>query len=238
MTGPRVLNSALADVGQEVRREALRSIGKHGDQVHLPDGTGPGTRPLGVYGDRASNYWQGLDHRSVAFQLAEQATLDTKAHSQNEGGDGTVTWWHILREEVLEAAAESDPEALRAELIQVAAVAMKWAEAIDRRARRGSTVMDGVALDPNRPEPPFPGRQTVLTDDLSLPDHHHGVWIDGGNALRSEPCQCTIGKDHTDPSPWGDDPRPPFPGRQMVDEAAHGTRTLEARRPIPDNPQA
>ncbi|MEV0347686.1 NUDIX domain-containing protein [Nonomuraea sp. NPDC050680] len=46
---------------------------------------------------------------------------------------GELTWRHILREEVLEAFAESDPEALRTELIQVAAVAVKWAQALDRR---------------------------------------------------------------------------------------------------------
>ena len=46
---------------------------------------------------------------------------------------GNLTWRHILNEEVAEAYAESDPAKLRAELIQVAAVACAWAEAIDRR---------------------------------------------------------------------------------------------------------
>jgi hypothetical protein len=40
----------------------------------------------------------------------------------------------ILREEVYEAFAEEDPAALRTELIQVAAVAATWVDAIDRRA--------------------------------------------------------------------------------------------------------
>lgn len=132
MTGHRVLNSALFDVAQEARLEALRSIGKHGDQAHLPDGTGPDSYPLVVY--------PGIPYLMDDLQassLASFATYDTKAHSQNEGGDGTVTWWHILREEVFEAAAEEDPDKLRAELVQVAAVALKWAEAIDRRNRAG-----------------------------------------------------------------------------------------------------
>lgn len=47
---------------------------------------------------------------------------------------GDVTWKHILLEEVYEALAESDPAKLREELIQVAAVAAAWVEAIDRRA--------------------------------------------------------------------------------------------------------
>lgn len=48
---------------------------------------------------------------------------------------GWLTWRHILDEEVFEAFAETDPEKLRAELIQVAAVAVAWIEAIDRRTR-------------------------------------------------------------------------------------------------------
>lgn len=50
-------------------------------------------------------------------------------------GQGRGSWLHILREEFYEAAAESDPDKLRAELLQVAAVAMAWVEAIDRRPR-------------------------------------------------------------------------------------------------------
>lgn len=44
-----------------------------------------------------------------------------------------LTWRDILLEEVYEAFAESDPDRLREELIQVAAVAVCWVEAIDRR---------------------------------------------------------------------------------------------------------
>lgn len=52
---------------------------------------------------------------------------------KRSAANGTVTWREILFEEVWEAMAEADLEALRAELIQVAAVAAAWAEAIDRR---------------------------------------------------------------------------------------------------------
>lgn len=44
-----------------------------------------------------------------------------------------LTWMAILLEEVLEAAVETDPQRLREELIQVAAVAVKWVEDIDQR---------------------------------------------------------------------------------------------------------
>jgi hypothetical protein len=46
---------------------------------------------------------------------------------------GVGTWALILLEEVAEALAESDEARLREELVQVAAVAVAWVEAIDRR---------------------------------------------------------------------------------------------------------
>lgn len=46
---------------------------------------------------------------------------------------GVVTWRMILEEEFWEAMAETDPERLKTELIHVAAVAVQWVEAIDRR---------------------------------------------------------------------------------------------------------
>ncbi len=46
---------------------------------------------------------------------------------------GVGTWRDILEEEVAEAFAESDPDLLRKELLEVAAVALKWCETIDRR---------------------------------------------------------------------------------------------------------
>lgn len=46
---------------------------------------------------------------------------------------GTCPWFLILCEEFFEAGAETDTDALRKELIQVAAVAIAWVENIDRR---------------------------------------------------------------------------------------------------------
>ena len=47
--------------------------------------------------------------------------------------DGFGTWADILLEEVAEALAEDVPSKVRAELVQVAAVAVKFIDAIDRR---------------------------------------------------------------------------------------------------------
>lgn len=46
--------------------------------------------------------------------------------------NGTITWYHILREEFFEAMAESTLERQREELIQVIAVAVAMVENIDR----------------------------------------------------------------------------------------------------------
>lgn len=117
--------STYTSIAAEVVQEVARSTEKHGDQRDLPMGTGPGEFPL----ELASG--APVDDSVAADELADIFTVDTKAHSRNEGGDDTCTWWLILREEVFEAAAEDDPEKLRAEMVQVAAVALKIIDAID-----------------------------------------------------------------------------------------------------------
>ena len=49
--------------------------------------------------------------------------------------DERQTWALVLLEEVLEALSESDPQRIREELVQVAAVAVRWAGAIDQRGK-------------------------------------------------------------------------------------------------------
>ncbi len=50
------------------------------------------------------------------------------------GGDWSMgTWWAILTEEYAEVGVETDPDRLYAELVQLAASAGQWAEAIKRR---------------------------------------------------------------------------------------------------------
>jgi hypothetical protein len=59
-----------------------------------------------------------------------------RTQCQRAAAEGRVTWAPILQEEFVEALAETDPAKLRAELVQVAAVATAWIEAIDRREAR------------------------------------------------------------------------------------------------------
>jgi hypothetical protein len=99
----------------EVRDERGRQHAKWGEQ-NYPDGTGDGRGGLPCwYRNEAISARQACEHAAK---------------------NGTVAWRHILDEEVCEAFAEDNPVKLRAELVQVAAVAVAWIEAIDRRGDR------------------------------------------------------------------------------------------------------
>lgn len=91
----------------EVAAERKRQNEKWGEQNHL-DGTGQ----------------DGFKYEAVAaIDRCEGAFRDARG-----------TWRHILEEEFFEARAAENAETLRQELIQVAAVAVSWVEAIDRRS--------------------------------------------------------------------------------------------------------
>lgn len=91
----------------EILAERTRQDAKWGEQNH-PDGTG-----------------------SASQQVAAGAA---RARCQVAAERGEVTWRLISDEEHAEAMAEDDPARLRTELVQVAAVAVAWIEAIDRRS--------------------------------------------------------------------------------------------------------
>lgn len=99
--------NSMRTVYGEVAEERIRQDRRWGEQNH-PNGT-------------------GRHHRREADVVREDC------EEAFAGGYGT--WRHILAEEVAEAMAEEHPERLRAELVQVAAVAVAWVEAIDRRGR-------------------------------------------------------------------------------------------------------
>lgn len=103
---------SLRRVFAEIADERVRQDAKWGEQNH-PDGTG---RHYGL---------------SAVPELAADFARQ-RCDAAFERGSGT--WEHILYEEFCEAMAEDDPELLRAELLQVAAVAVHWIEALDQRA--------------------------------------------------------------------------------------------------------
>jgi hypothetical protein len=105
------MTASITSVIGDVVEEALRVDGKRGQDVETPDGTG-GAR------------WASMAYLARAdYDFAER--------------DGEATFALALREELYEALAETEPEKLRAELVQVASVAIRWIRAIDSRADRG-----------------------------------------------------------------------------------------------------
>ncbi len=58
-----------------------------------------------------------------------------RARCQDRFEHGLGTWEAVLLEEVYEALAESDPAKLRAELIQVAAVCLRWVDQLDKEIK-------------------------------------------------------------------------------------------------------
>lgn len=95
----------------EVQDERKRQDAKWGEQNH-PNGTG-----YEFYKRLCDDYRMDYDLQSSSDEL---------------------TWDTILLEEVYEALSEDDQAKLRAELLQVAAVAVAWIECIDRRAAGGN----------------------------------------------------------------------------------------------------
>ena len=118
------------EIAREVLAERDRQDGKWGEQNH-PDGTGPDATPLGdftwrrAFQDGKAHTLDGTSAKTLAACAKEVTDVAAK--------QGNVTWADILGEEHFEALAEDDPAKLRAELIQVAAVAIQWVAAIDRR---------------------------------------------------------------------------------------------------------
>ncbi|TIH27052.1 hypothetical protein, partial [Subtercola vilae] len=117
-------------IAVEVQAERDRQDQKWGEQNH-PDGTGPSRMILGDL-----KYTKAFDgHRGISLATASADVLAgcAKQVTDSAAKQGNVFWQDILLEEVFEAFAESDTSKLRTELIQVAAVAQQWVEAIDRR---------------------------------------------------------------------------------------------------------
>jgi hypothetical protein len=102
----------MLTVLEDIREERRRQVEKWGVQSHpdLSDFAEDGIRHW--YGSMAEN-WKKMNDSPL-----EGLELD---------------WRGILLEEVFEAIAEESPTRLRAELVQVAAVAVAWIEDIDSR---------------------------------------------------------------------------------------------------------
>jgi hypothetical protein len=145
MSYPDYDTPRLTGVLAEIHAERARQDERWGEQNH-PDGTG-----LPVYQHAARRY---------------------RDHADRAATGGHLAWRDVLLEEVYEALAETDPARLRAELVQVAAVAACWIECIDRRT---ATVEDADVVAYRTPEDvltcipcgkDIPGAVALADDDL------------------------------------------------------------------------
>lgn len=60
-------------------------------------------------------------------------------NAADAAGRDKITWAMLLAEEFAEAVSEKDPKQMRKELIQVASLAVAWAEDLDGRAAEHSS---------------------------------------------------------------------------------------------------
>lgn len=121
------VTGGFGPIAAEIDEERARQDKKFGQQ-DWPD---IDPRDIAV---ATRGYWASRAKiwRDVNAERAEPSTGPRCLGDQPEPHIHTA-WDGILLEEVYEALAESDPAKLRAELIQVAAVAVAWVQAIDRR---------------------------------------------------------------------------------------------------------
>ena len=94
--------------------ELERAETKFPDQ-HLPSGTG-------------DDAWEWPDEFYLMGHVNPADLLAARARALVNRGleNGTANWRQVLTEEVAEAFAERTPERLRAELLEVACVALRW----------------------------------------------------------------------------------------------------------------
>ncbi len=149
-------------IGETLRSTPVR-LGPGGDEdligqltlkvaAYMGRELGPSAGPLGaIAAERAAQVakWGEQNHPDLSgdegSQRESRAAFATWADNYRAINDGQFDprdtdprrdWTGVLLEEVYEALAESDPAKLRTELVQVAAVAVAWIEAIDRRAAK------------------------------------------------------------------------------------------------------
>jgi len=110
-----------------IQAERLRQNKKWGEQNHPDVDPVLFNRPGGASPERIAA------HLEIPSANRARYLCDTAKKR------GETTWSGILVEEIaeaVEAASMANYDALRTELIQVAAVAIAWLEALDRRAAR------------------------------------------------------------------------------------------------------
>ena len=104
---------------EKVFEERIRQVQQYGHNEDLLDGIGmPWLRPL----------------TDASAAEIEQSLRDD--YEDFEATTGNPTWVHLIREELAEAFAEEDLDALIVELTQVAALCVSFIEKLQKRGRK------------------------------------------------------------------------------------------------------
>lgn len=136
------LSRALDRVMGAVIHDCFEADAKFGPHLDLPDL------------DQVLLYRRGgCDPTRMAENYEIPSEGRAKGNTSIRTERGELTWADVLVEEVSEAVCSASTAELRAELLQVAAVALRWVRAIDLRE--------------GKPVPPPP----ALLDRLSRVDH-------------------------------------------------------------------
>lgn len=119
---------------------ALHAVGFYGEELVGPKEAvrrGQTARVLQeVAAERRRQHaqWGEQNLRDFRYRGGETDLIkSTEIIRQMANSDEKPSWALVLLEEVAEAIEECCPPKMRAELVQVAAVAVQWIEAIDRR---------------------------------------------------------------------------------------------------------
>jgi hypothetical protein len=83
---------------------------------------------------RQDERWGEQNHPLGASPVFAPNADAARRECDAAAASGTVTWRHIVLEELWEALAETEPGAARGELVQLGAVVVAMIECIDRRA--------------------------------------------------------------------------------------------------------
>lgn len=121
MTYPKISNPTVLG---EIAAERARQDAKWGEQNH------PDLDPHDIDSVVRNEYAFRADRWK---EINARRAKDGCEVKHRNPAEKCTAWDGVLLEEVYEALAEDDPAKLRAELVQVAAVAAAWVEAIDRR---------------------------------------------------------------------------------------------------------
>lgn len=119
--------SRMERVLADIRAERRRQIEQYGSNDDLLDGTGPRAQWL------------------MPFKSADAVTIEA-GFRREYGHHLQPTWVRLVREEIAEAFLEDDPERLRAELVQVAALCVSWCEKLDARKSPPSPAEEASGL--------------------------------------------------------------------------------------------